>query len=70
MKIDSADRDKISSKSVVLSPFSPDSSLSLVSGVVTGEGVNVHENGSVICAPMHNMFGQPAFTISFGRSCK
>ena len=48
MKSDSVDLDNISSKSVVLSPVSPDSSLrDLVSGVVTGEGVNLHENESV-----------------------
>ena len=68
MKSDAADLDKISSKSLV---WSPDSSLrDLVTGGMTGEGVNVHENKSVRCNPMHTSVWQPALTLSLGKSCK
>ena len=57
-KSDGADRDKISSTPVMCSLDSPDSPLrDLVTGGMTGEGVNVHENEYVICKPIHNLFG-------------
>ena len=50
---------------------SPDSSIrDLVTGGMTGEGVNVHENESIRCKPMHTSFGHPALPLSLGRSCK
>ena len=59
MESDSADLDKISPNLSCGNIHSPDSSLSeLVTGVVTGEGVNVHENESVSCKPMQDIFGQ------------
>ena len=58
MKSNAADLDKISSNS-------PDSLLrDLVTGGITGEGVNVHENESVRWKPMQKSFWQPARTHS------
>ena len=51
--------------------ISPDSSLrDLVTGGMTCEGVNVHENESVRFKPMQKSCGQPALTLSLDRSCK
>ena len=64
MKSDATDLDKSSSKSVVFSPsFVRFFARDIVTGVVTGEGVNVHEHESVRCKPIHTLFGQPACTI-------
>ena len=71
MKRDAADLEKISSKLVVWSPFSPDSALrNVVTGVVAEEGVNVHEYESIGCKIVCKMIGQPAFTFSFSRKDK
>ena len=71
MESDSAGLDKINYKSVVGHLNSTDSSLrGLCHWVVTGEGVNVQENECVRYRSMHTYFGQPAFTLSFVRSCK
>ncbi len=46
-------------------PNSPDYLLrDLVTGGITGEGVNVHENESVRCKPMQKSFWQRALTLS------
>ena len=67
MKRDAADLEKISYKPVVWSPFSTYSSF----GFVTVEEVNVqHEHYSGRSKTMHQMIGQSALTLSFGRSCK
>ena len=71
MKRDAADLEKISSKLVIWSPFSPDSSLrNVVTGVVAEDGVNVHDYDSVGRNIMHKMIGRPAFTFSFSRKDK
>ena len=44
---------------------SPDSPLrDLVTGGITGEGVNEHEHESVRCKPMPKSFWQPALALS------
>ena len=51
--------------------ISPDYSLrDLVTGGMTGEGVNMHDNEYVRCKYMHKYVGQPALTLSLGRPCK
>ena len=39
--------------------------MDLVTGGMTGEGVNVHENESVRCKPMHKSLWQSALTLRY-----
>ena len=49
----------------------PSSLRDLVTGGMTGERVNVHENESVRCKSVHKYYvRQPALTLSLGRACK
>ena len=71
MSRDLLDLQKISSKLIGCSPFSPEPSLrNIVNGVVAHELVNVHEYEEVARAIMHNMIGKPVFTFSFRRKDK
>lgn len=71
MQRDLSDLEKIKSKLVGCSPFSPDPSLrNIVNGVVAQEGVNVHEYESVGRKIMQKIIGQPSFMLSFSRKFK
>src|SRR6218665_2881329 len=71
MSRDLLDLQKISSKLIGCSPFSPELSLrNIVNGVVAHELVSVHENEEVARAIMHNMIGKPVFTFTFRRKDK
>ena len=71
MERDAANLDKIRSKPVVRSPFWSDYSIGdPMTGIVTGGGVPVQEHESAIFKLMHNIIGQPTFTLSSGRPCK
>ncbi len=71
MSRDLLDLQKISSKLIGCSPFSPEPSLrNIVNGVVAHELVNVHEYEEVARAIMHNMIGKPVFTFTFRRKDK
>jgi len=71
MNRDLVDLEKINSKLMGCSPFSPDPSLrNIVNGVVAQEFVNVHEYEEVGRVIMDNMIGKPAFTFTFRRKDK
>src|SRR6218665_2890499 len=71
MSRDLLDLQKISSKLIGCSPFSPEPSLrNIVNGVVAHELVSVHEFKEVARAIMHNMIGKPVFTFTFRRKEK
>src|SRR6218665_2105706 len=60
------DLEKINSKLMGCSPFSPDPSLrNIVNGVVAQEFVNVHEFEEVGRVIMGNVIGKSAFTFTF-----
>src|SRR6218665_2057520 len=71
MSRDLLDLQKISSKLIGCSPFSPEPSLrNIVNGVVAYELVNVHEYEEVARAIMQNMIGKLVFTFTFRRKDK
>ena len=71
MKRDHDDLEKISTKLLHCSPFSPDPSLrNVVNGVVAMQDVNVYEYDSVADTIIQKMIGQPVFTFSFSRKDK
>jgi len=71
MKRDHDDLEKISTKLLQCSPFSPDPSLrNVVNEVVPVQDVNVHKYDSFADKIIQKMIGQPVFTFSFSRKDK
>src|SRR6218665_3662722 len=71
MSMDLLDLQKISSKLIGCSLFSPEPSLrNIVNGVVAHELVSVHKYEEVARVIMHNMIGKPVFTFTFRRKDK